>query len=68
MRKLSGYGPSVIVLVTAMLVLYLGPRAVEEITYKQTEARMIQASNQPGFPPKPFDAAGFGQQSGPEFL
>jgi serine protease Do len=44
MRKLSGYGPSLIVLATAMLVLFLGPSAVQQLTYKQTEARMIQAS------------------------
>jgi len=28
MRRLSGYGPSLIVLATAVLVLLLGPRAV----------------------------------------
>jgi hypothetical protein len=44
MRKLSGYGPSLIVLATALLVLFLGPSAVKQLTYKQTEARMIQAS------------------------
>jgi serine protease Do len=44
MRKLSGYGPSLIVLATAMLVLFLGPSAVQQLTYKQTQARMIQAS------------------------
>jgi len=43
MRKLSGYGPSLIVLATAMLVLFLGPTAVRHLTYKQTEARRIQA-------------------------
>ena len=45
MRKLSGYGPSLIVLGTAMLVLFLGPAAVQHLTYKQTQARMIQASH-----------------------
>ncbi len=44
MRKLSGYGPSLIVLGTAMLVLFLGPSAVQHLTYKQNQARMIQAS------------------------
>ena len=43
MRKLSGYGPSLIVLATAMLVLFLGPGAVRHLTYQQTEARRIQA-------------------------
>ncbi len=43
MRKLSGYGPSLIVLATAVLVLFLGPSAVQQLTYKQTEARRIQA-------------------------
>jgi serine protease Do len=42
---LSGYGPSLIVLFTAMLVLFLGPGAVQQLTYKQTKAQMIQASN-----------------------
>ena len=45
MRRLSSYGPSIVVLLTAMGVLFLGPRAVQELTYKQTQARMIQASN-----------------------
>jgi len=45
MRRLSGYGPSLIVLATAMLVLFLGPSVVRELTYKQTETRMIQASH-----------------------
>ncbi|MBT8484482.1 MAG: PDZ domain-containing protein [Phycisphaerales bacterium] len=44
MRRLNGYGPSLIVLVTAMAVLFLGPGVVQKLTYKQTEARMIQAS------------------------
>ncbi len=45
MRKLTGYGPSLIVLATATLVLVLGPTAVRQLTYKQTRARMIQATN-----------------------
>ncbi|MCP3904500.1 MAG: PDZ domain-containing protein [Planctomycetes bacterium] len=45
MRKLSGYGPSLIVLATAMLVLFLGPSAVRQLTFKQTEARIIQAQH-----------------------
>jgi serine protease Do len=44
MRKLSGYGPSLIVLVTAMLVLFLGPSAVQQLTYTQTQVRIQQAS------------------------
>ncbi len=44
MRKLSGYGPSLIVLGTAIVVLLAGPSAVWHLTYAQTKARIIQAS------------------------
>jgi serine protease Do len=40
MRKLSGYGPSLIVLATAVLVLILGPNMVQELTYRQTKAQI----------------------------
>ncbi|MCI0365555.1 MAG: trypsin-like peptidase domain-containing protein [Phycisphaerales bacterium] len=43
MRKLSGYGPSLIVLGTAALVLVVGPKAVQQLTYEQTRTRVIQA-------------------------
>lgn len=43
MRKLSGYGPSLIVLVTAAVVLLAGPQAVRQLTYEQTRARIVQA-------------------------
>ena len=45
MRKLTGYGPSLIVLATAMMVLFFGPSAVRHLSYKQTEARIIQAKH-----------------------
>ena len=45
MRKLSGYGPSLIVLATGLLVLFIGPSAVQHLTYKETEARMVRAAN-----------------------
>jgi serine protease Do len=43
MRKLSGYGPSVIVLATAAIVLFVGPVAVRQLTYEQTRTQIIQA-------------------------
>ena len=48
MRKLSGYGPSVIVLATALVVLFAGPRAVQQLTYEQTKTRIIQARHNLG--------------------
>jgi 2-alkenal reductase len=45
MRRLAQYGPSLIVLVTASLVLILGPAAVRQITFAQGKAQAIQASN-----------------------
>ncbi|MHC5023629.1 MAG: S1C family serine protease [Planctomycetota bacterium] len=45
MRKLSGYGPSLIVLGTALLVLFAGPGAVRTLTFEQTRARIIQAEH-----------------------
>jgi S1-C subfamily serine protease len=44
MRKLSTYGPSLIVLLTAIVVLFAGPGVVKMLTYAQTQARIIQAS------------------------
>lgn len=44
-QKLSGYGPSLIVLATAMLVLFVGPSAVRKLTYESTRTQIIQASN-----------------------
>jgi serine protease Do len=44
MRKLSMYGPSLVVLLTAMVVLVAGPRAVYELTHKQMTTRAILAS------------------------
>ena len=43
MRKLSQFGPSVVVLVTAGVVLLLGPRIVRQLTYEQTSARIVEA-------------------------
>jgi len=44
MRKFSAYGPSLIVLATALVVLVAGPRAVRELTYARTEAQIVRAS------------------------
>lgn len=44
MRKLQSYGPSIIVLITAVVVLIGGPIAVEKLTFAHTNARIIQAS------------------------
>jgi serine protease Do len=44
-NKLSGYGPSLIVLATAMLVLFAGPSAVKKLTYERTDAQIKLASN-----------------------
>lgn len=43
MRRLSGYGPSLIVLLTASVVLFAGPRAVRMLTYERTRTQIIQA-------------------------
>ncbi len=45
MRRFSAYGPSLIVLVTAIVVLAVGPLAVRKLTYAQTEARIVRASS-----------------------
>ena len=44
MRKLNTYGPSLIVLGTAVFILLAGPSAVWRLTYAQTQASVIQAS------------------------
>jgi len=44
MRRFSGYGPSIVVLVTAALVLFAGPAAVRQLTYEQTRTRIVNAS------------------------
>jgi serine protease Do len=44
MRKLSQFGPSIVVLVTAGFVLLLGPLVVRQLTYEQTSARIEEAS------------------------
>jgi len=44
MRRLNTYGPSLIVLGTAVFVLLAGPSAVWRLTYARTEANIIQAS------------------------
>ena len=44
MRKLTGYGPSIIVLGTAALVLVAGPLAIRRLTFEQTKTEVIQAS------------------------
>jgi len=44
MDRIKSYGPSLIVLATALLVLLAGPFAVRELTYARTDARIIEAS------------------------
>ncbi|MHC4989342.1 MAG: trypsin-like peptidase domain-containing protein [Planctomycetota bacterium] len=44
MRRINSYGPSLIVLVTAAVVLLAGPAAVRRISYAYTDATIIQAS------------------------
>lgn len=43
MRKLTSYGPSLIVLVTAAMVLLAGPRIVRQLAYEQTKTKIVQA-------------------------
>ncbi len=43
MRKLSYYGPGLIVLATAVIVLLAGPGAVRRLTWAHTQARIMQA-------------------------
>jgi serine protease Do len=43
MRKLSGYGPSLIVLITAAVVLFAGPRIVQRLAYEHTRTQIVQA-------------------------
>ena len=45
MRRFSGYGPSLVVLLTAAVVLFAGPAAIRRLTYEQTRTRIIQASD-----------------------
>ncbi|MCH8342554.1 MAG: trypsin-like peptidase domain-containing protein [Planctomycetes bacterium] len=45
MSRLNRYGPSLIVLGTALVVLLAGPAAIRRLTYAQTQARIIQASD-----------------------
>ncbi len=45
MRRFSGYGPSLVVLATAAIVLFAGPAAIRQLTYEQTRTRIIQASD-----------------------
>jgi len=44
MRKLREFGPSVVVLATAGLVLLLGPRVVRQLTFERTSANIEQAA------------------------
>jgi S1-C subfamily serine protease len=44
MRRLTDYGPSVLVLITALVVLLAGPLAVKEITFARDSANVIRAS------------------------
>lgn len=44
MRKFTAYGPSIIVIVTAVSVLLAGPTAVRQLTYAQTHARVSLAT------------------------
>lgn len=45
MRNIHGYGPSIVVLVTAVLVLIGGPAIIRHLEYVQTESRVMQASH-----------------------
>jgi len=45
MRRLTEYGPSLIVLLTALLVLFTGPTAVRVLQFAQTSAQIVQASD-----------------------
>ena len=44
MRKLSAYGPSLIVLATVIVVLKAGPAAVWQLTHTYDRARIVQAA------------------------
>lgn len=44
MRKLTGYGPSIIVAATAVCVLLVGPLAVQHLTHAQTSVRVSLAT------------------------
>ena len=43
MRRLTEFGPSLVVIATAALVLLAGPRLVRQLTFHQTEAQIVQA-------------------------
>lgn len=43
MRRINSYGPSVLVLATALLILLLGPELAHRLTYHHTQARIVQA-------------------------
>lgn len=45
MRRLTGYGPAFLVLLTAGLVLLLVPRVMREINFQQASSRMMRASD-----------------------
>ena len=45
MRRLTEYGPSLIVLATALLVLFAGPNAVRALQYAQTSASIVEAGD-----------------------
>jgi S1-C subfamily serine protease len=44
MRKLSAYGPSLLVLATVIVVLKAGPSAVWQLTHTYNQARIVQAA------------------------
>src|SRR5262245_36422149 len=44
MKRLSAYGPSLIVLLTVIVVLKAGPSAVWQLTYAHDKARIVQAA------------------------
>ncbi len=48
MRRINGYGPSLLVLATTAVVLLAGPAAIKRISYAYTEAEIIQASQRLG--------------------
>ncbi len=43
MRRINSYGPSIIVLLTAALLLLLGPELAHRLTFQYTQARIVQA-------------------------
>ena len=43
MRRINSYGPGILVLCTALLILLLGPELAHRLTFQHTQARIVQA-------------------------